>query len=158
MMIRCTVLCLGLLMAACATPYHERGWANLGVDAAAMGGDVYRVQARLNMFSNQERAQDFLFMRAAETAQENGAIGFIILSEQDTTARSAIVTPGTATTTAYGYGNTATATTTYRPPQAYGAVAPGGIITIRLVRDPAPEGLQFYNAAEIIAAVGPRVR
>ncbi|HCK83099.1 MAG TPA: hypothetical protein DHW63_00815 [Hyphomonadaceae bacterium] len=159
---RVSLALAAVLLVACATPYHERGWANLGVDAAPMGGDLYRVQARLNIFSDQARVQDFLMLRAAETAQANGAIGFVILGTQDTTEHSTLIIPGTATTTgsAYGAGNSVygSATTTYMPAQVSDMSAPGGIMMIRLVRAPVPEGLHYLKAAEVIAAVGSRVR
>lgn len=128
-----------------------------------MGGDTYRVNARLNVFSNQNHVQDYLLLRAAETAQANGSVGFVILSERDTTESATVVTPGTSTTTAsaYGAGNSAygSVTTTYTPPIAQTfESAPGGMIMIRLVREPVPEGLVFINAAETIAAISPRVR
>jgi hypothetical protein len=160
--VRLSIALLALALVGCATPYHERGWANLGVDAAPLGGDVYRVQARLNMFSDQSRLQDFLLMRSAETAKAQGAVGFVIVGSQDTTQHSTMIVPGSATTTgsAYGVGNAVygSATTTYTPAQAYNVAVPAGIMTIRLVREPVPDGLQYINSAETIAAIEPRLR
>ncbi len=152
---------LAFALAACATPYGE---ANVfgGVSAAPMGGDVYRIQAQLNAFSSPEMVQDYLLLRAAETAQANGAEGFVIVDSRDATRTSTIVTPGQSYTTAnaYGYGNSAfgSATTTYQPPIANTVVAPGGILMIRLVRQPGEGDNAFLRASDIIAAIGPRVR
>jgi hypothetical protein len=156
------VATLLLSLAACATPYQQNNWFFGGVSAAPMGGDVYRIQAQLNAFSDQSRVQDYILLRAAETAREQGAVGFVVLDAQNTSESGTVVIPGSSQTTASAYkvGNSVygSATTTYSPAQAHTIVRPGGLVMIRLVREPAPAGLQYFNAEELIAAIGPRVR
>jgi hypothetical protein len=158
---KCILAALALTLAACATPYQTGGFAG-GVSAAPLGQDTFRIQAQLNAFSNQSMVQDYLLLRAAETAQQHGAVGFVILGSQDTSQSGTFVTPGSSYTTgsAYRVGNSVygSATTTYTPAQAYNFVKPGGLMMIRLVREPVPEGVQYFSAAELIAAIGPRVR
>jgi hypothetical protein len=147
-------------LAACATPYQESGLSG-GVRAATLGGDSYRIEAHLNAYSSQSTVQDYLLLRAAETAQQQGAVGFIILGAQDTSQSGTVVLPGQSTTNAYAYGagNYAygQSTTTYSPSQAYHVVRPGGMMMIQLVRAPIPQSLQYFNAGEIVTAIGPRV-
>ncbi|MGD9979978.1 MAG: hypothetical protein AB7H66_15640 [Hyphomonadaceae bacterium] len=150
-----------LVTVSCATPYQQSGFTG-GVQALPIGRDTYRVEAALNAYSSQSMVQDYLLLRAAETAQSNGAVGFVIHGAQDTSTTGRVVVPGQATTNAYAYGagNYAygQATTTYTPAQAYNFIRPGGMMMITLVREPVPAGLQYFSASEIIAAIGPRVR
>jgi len=147
-------------LCACSTPYQSSGLSG-GVSAAAMGNDVFRIQANLNGYSSQSMVQDYLLLRAAETALEQGAVGFVILDARDDSRAGQFVVPGSSTTTANvtAYGNTAygTANTTYRPAQAYNFLRPGGILMIGLVRQP-PSDRQYFSAQEIVSAIGPRVR
>ncbi|MEQ1706883.1 MAG: hypothetical protein ABL864_00955 [Terricaulis sp.] len=158
---RSIVFCLALFgLVACATPYQESGFTG-GVTAAPLGGDTYRISARLNAYSDQTMVQDYLLLRAAETALAQGAIGFVILDARDNSRTGTYVAPGSSTTTATvnTFGNTAygTANTTYTPAQAYNFVHPGGILLIGLVRQHDPN-LRYFNAQEISTAIGPRVR
>jgi hypothetical protein len=150
-----------LALTACATPYQESGLLG-GVSASQIGRDTYRIEGRLNAYSSASMLQDYLLLRAAETAASRGAQGFIILGSQGTSQSGTIIIPGQATTTgsAYAVGNTAygQTTTTYTPSQAYNFVKPGGLLMIQLVYDPVPEGMQYFNASEIISAIGSRVK
>lgn len=149
---------LGLV--GCATPYQENGFLG-GVSAVAMGGDVYRISGHLNAFSSQEQLQDFMLLRAADTAIAQGAVGFIILGYEDATRSSTLTSPGESSTTAQvtTYGNTAygTAQTTYTPADTTTFILPGGIALIQLVRNPSA-GQKYLIAADIEQAIGPRVR
>jgi hypothetical protein len=140
-------------LAACATPYQEIGRSG-GVRAVALGGDTYRIEAHLNAYSSQSTVQDYLILRAAETAQQQGAVGFIILGAQDTSQSGTVVIPGQSNTNAYAYGagnsTNGQSTTTYSPSQACHLVWPGGMMLIQLVREPVPAGLQY-------TAIRPRV-
>lgn len=121
-----------LALAACATPYQESGFAG-GVRAEPMGGDVYRVTASLNAMSDQARLQDFLLLRAADTAIEHGAIGFVILGAQ---GNNQVV---------YAVNNN------YVTPLE----RPGGMMMVRLVRQP-EEG--YLDAEQLRDTIGARVR
>jgi hypothetical protein len=149
-----------LALAACATPYQESGLLG-GVSASQIGRDAYRIEGRLNAYSSDGMLQDYLLLRAAETAASRGAQGFIILGSQDTSRSGTITIPGQAITTgsAHAVGNTAygQTTTTYTPSQAYNFVKPGGFLMIQLVYDQVPEGMQYFNASEIISVIGSRV-
>lgn len=78
------LLCaLAVSVGACSTPYRAgtdgllcRGGLGefmcSGVNASALGGDTYRIDASLNRYSSQSTLQDYLLLRAAELALENG--------------------------------------------------------------------------------------
>jgi hypothetical protein len=150
-----------LALAACATPYQEKSGLLGGVSTSQIGRDTYRIEGRLNAFSSGGMLQDYLLLRAAETAASRGAQGFIILGSQDTSRSGTIAIPGQAITTgsAYAVGNTAygQTTTTYTPLQAFNIVKPGGLLMIQIVYDRVPEGMRYFSASEIISVIGSRV-
>lgn len=140
---------LMLGVAACATGYNTRG-----VVAAPLGGDVYRVEANLNQYSNSAMVQDYLLLRAAETALDAGAHGFTVVSNQDTTRQRTFVTGGRAQTQVNAFGHI---TTTYTPPNVTQREFPRGMMVISLVRGASrPEG--YFSAQEIERAIRPRVK
>lgn len=157
--------------ASCATPYRAGSMEGFfcggivgelacgGVTASALGGDAYRIEASLNRYSSQSTVQDYLLLRAAEVAIERGAIGFVIDGSRDTSREGLVVTGGSAWTTGHvdGMGNVS-ATTTYSPVQASSFIRPGRMVVVTLVRAPAPRGVRYFDASEVIAAIGPRVR
>lgn len=75
---------LSIILAGCATPYQELG-ALGGVSAAQTGKDTFRISARTNGYTDPAAAQDFVLMKAAETAQQHGATHFSIIDESDVT-------------------------------------------------------------------------
>jgi hypothetical protein len=138
-----------LALAACATGYNTRG-----VVAVPLGTDLYRVEANLNQHSNQSMVQDYLLLRAAETALQAGAHGFTVVSNQDTTRQRTLMTGGGARTQVNAFG---TATTTYTPPNLTQQEFPRGMMVISLVRGAnRPQG--YFSAQELERAIRPRVK
>lgn len=80
-------LLLAVALAGCATPYQEMG-ALGGVSAAQTGNDTFRISARTNGYTDPAAAQDFVLMKAAETAQQHGATHFAIIDETDVSRTS----------------------------------------------------------------------
>lgn len=145
-----------IAVSACATGYNTRG-----VVAVPLGRDLYRIEANLNQYSNQSMVQDYLLLRAADTAIEAGAEGFVIVSERNTTRQRTFVTGGSSQTTAtvqsfgnYAYGS---ATTTHSAPQIIERTMPGGSIMIELVRNPMATA-RYFSAVDIRTSIGPRVK
>jgi hypothetical protein len=130
-----------------------------GVHSDALGGDRYRVSAQLNEFNSGDDVQDYILLRSAETASEHGMAGFVIESQADQSRSRSTTMPGssytTATATAYGNSASGSGFTTYTPPTVITSHEPGARVTIRLTNDRATP--DFRDAAEIIAAIGPRV-
>lgn len=89
----CLLVCLAL--AGCATPYQEMG-ALGGVNAAQTGKNTFRISARTNAYTDPAAAQDFVLMKAAEIAQQNGATHFAIVDETDVTRTGYAVASGVA--------------------------------------------------------------
>lgn len=148
---RSAVLAALLALAGCATAYGDRNWAGYGVEAAPMGGQMYRVTARLNDVSTEGQLQDYLMLKAAETAQANGAAGFEIVSTQAHTRTGGVSMPGTSNTTASGF-------TTYSPGAFIPLVEPSGTLTIRLISEAQPDNPAYIDASTVIAAIAPRVQ
>lgn len=149
-----------LLISGCATRYQDMT-LGLGVAADAMGGDVYRITALINSSNRPGDLEDFLLLRAAEAAKEQGASGFVVLGHRDETRSDTVVLPGSSHTTANvtGVGGAAygSATTTYIPPQAFEIENPGSAMLIRLVRG-ADRPAGYVDAQVTIDAISPRVK
>lgn len=151
------IIILGLiaLCAGCATPYQEMGFAG-GVSAAQMTDSTFRISARGNGYTNPTVVQDYVMLKAAETAQQHGYTHFVVISAADASSSATIVTGGTARTTFVGNA----AVTTYSPPMAHNIYRPGGDAYIRVINlapgQPPPPGA--IAADEIIRHVGQRVK
>jgi hypothetical protein len=152
---RLAIALLATMLAACSTPYQEMGFDG-GVSAVQMTDTTFRVSARGNGFTSPTAVQDFVMLKAAETAQQHGANYFEVISAADATRNTTIVTGGASRTTFVGN----TAMTTYTPPTATNVVKPGQDAYIRIYRiaqgEQAPAGA--ISADEIIRHVGTRLR
>lgn len=153
-----------LSLAACATPYGEMGLMG-GVDATPIAGGMYRISARGNAYTDPARIQDFVLLRAAETAIEAGYPYFRIQGATDRSREGSFTTPGTSMTTssAFGsattYGNTTTgsawgsSSTTYNLGQTFNFVRPGQDVLIQMLSEPEPGA---FPAQEVLDNIGPR--
>jgi len=92
---RIPILILSVLLAGCATPYQEMG-ALGGVSTAQTGNDTFRISSRTNAYTDPAAAQDFVLMKAAETALKHGATHFAIIDETDVTRTDYAVASGVA--------------------------------------------------------------
>ena len=151
------ILFLGLiaLIAGCATPYQEMGFSG-GVSASQMTDTTFRISGRGNGYTGSTVGQDYVMLKAAETAQQHGYTHFVVISAADASSSATIVTGGTARTTFVGN----TAMTTYSPPMAHNIFRPGEDAYIRVVNllpgQPPPPGA--IAAEEVIRHVGQRVK
>ncbi|UPJ60542.1 hypothetical protein [Bradyrhizobium sp. 192] len=87
-----------LALGGCGTKYQEMGFTS-GVAAQQMTADTWRIQSRGNSYTNSATVQDYVLLKAAETAQAAGGTHFQITSAADASRASTIVTPGTSNTT-----------------------------------------------------------
>jgi hypothetical protein len=148
------VVLLCAVLGGCATKYQEMELTG-GVAAEQMTSDTWRIQARGNGFTNASTVQDYVMLKAAETAQSVGATHFQITSAADASRASTIVAPGTSTTTFSGRS----AITVTSPGSVDTVIKPGQDVYIRVLKlppGPAPQGV--ISAAEIIQFVGPRIQ
>jgi hypothetical protein len=141
-----------LLLCACATPYQ--GLSSVGgVDAQRISGDTYRIVARGNSFTDPATLQDYVLLKAAETALAAGATHFLVGPGQDRTVFGvAPVAPATFIATRRAI--------TFIPAQSVTFVRPGQDVLVRILKVPPrvlpPVGA--FDAREVEAAIGPRVR
>lgn len=89
------------LLAGCATKYQEMGFGG-GVAAQQITADTWRIQSRGNAYTNAATVQDYVLLKAAETAQAAGGSHFQIVSAADASRASTFVAPGSSTTTFVG--------------------------------------------------------
>jgi hypothetical protein len=64
--------------AGCATPYQDMGFSG-GVLAQQMTANTFRIVARGNGYTGTTTVQDYVMLKAAETAIQNGGTHFVIV-------------------------------------------------------------------------------
>jgi hypothetical protein len=81
---------LALCAAACAAPRHrdEIGVVAKTDQVEPLGGDVYRVEAHNDGRSLGIMVLNHIFLRSAETAEQQGAQGFVVLTSAPTADRT----------------------------------------------------------------------
>jgi hypothetical protein len=123
-----------------------------GVAAEPIMTDVYRIKARGNGYTSNATVQDFVLLKAAETALSAGGTHFLVVTESNES--SVGQTPGTVNTSVYGH----TALTTYSPGTTF--VKPGQDVMIRVLRlkpgETPPAGA--FPAQDIARTIGPRLK
>lgn len=82
---------LTLLLAGCATSYHQKGFFGDGYSDYRVNQDKFAVTFRGNEFTDSEDVRRFALVRAAELTLQNGFRYFKILSEKDV-SRQAVET------------------------------------------------------------------
>lgn len=144
-----------LALSACSTPYGKMGLMG-GVEAMPVSNDTVRISAVGNGYTSQGQIQDFVLLKAAETAIARGQTSFTLLGGQDTSSQSYGQTPGTLRMNNFG----GTTFATYNPGFTYNVIKPGQDVLVR-VWSPAP-GEQLppntFNAQEIYTNISPRVQ
>jgi len=146
-----------ILLSGCATGYQRKSWTG-GYTDMKLQDDIFKVSFRGNAYCHQERAEDFVLLRSAEVALENGYKYFIIIDEKSRTQTSAYTTPTTAQTygTASAYGGPGYAsgsysgTTYYSGGQTYILHKPSMVNVIKCFKEkPADASLMIYDAEQI---------
>lgn len=147
---RILLMLLVLVLAGCTTPYQEMGLTG-GVKAEEISYGRYRITSMINGYTPPPLLADYLKLKAAETALENGSRYFVAEHVQDATQIYRYAAPGYIMHT--GYGNFI-----YSAPSVSTAIVPKAYLTIRLVSpDSTPPG-NALDAQEIIDTIGARVR
>jgi hypothetical protein len=153
------------LAAGCATQYQQTGFSG-GVEDTPVNSNTYRILARGNAFTSQERTRDFVLLRASELAIAGGFSHFVILDSQAYAKQSTITMPGTYQSSTHGqasvYGNTAYGSAqtygTYTPPTATTISKPRNEVIVRLLRsDEAGSGVA-YDARMVHGSLAPRLK
>lgn len=149
------VLCMALALGACQTKYAEYD-GNQGVSAYPMGGNLYRITARGNEYTDDGVVVDQILLKAAETALQGGLDTFAIIDAVDNSRRSVSRTPAMASTALIG----GTAMTFVTPSQTHVATLSGAHVMVMVGNLKPGEQLRpgMYNARQTYDAINPRVQ
>ncbi len=90
------VLSLVVLLAGCATPYQSQGLRG-GLRVSQVDSDVFTISFTGNAYTQNQRAYDFVLLRAAELAIDHGMTHFSMMSNQMETRSTVASMP------VYGY-------------------------------------------------------
>lgn len=171
------ILMISLALASCATPYKPMGVMG-GVDDMQISDATYRIRARGNGFTNPERVEDFVLLRASEIAIQRGYPYFIIMQSTDRTRTASATTPGSVETTGFAAGNSFGSTdcrpnclfpqhetdmsmggavgdtkTTYTPAQTHIITKPGAEVIIQLLKSKENVAGIVYDARAVNASL-----
>lgn len=148
----CLIVCA---LAACSTTYGKMGLTG-GVEAMPITNDVYRISARGNGYTDSTTIQDFVLLKAAETALGAGQSSFTILGGQDASSNAYGQTPGTFNSSVIGNN----IFTTYNPGYTYDIVKPGQDVNIRVWSPGSKDVLppNTFNAQQVFDNINPRVK
>ncbi len=159
-----------LALAACAappTPYQPAvSEASYGYSSAPIDPTTWRISFKGNAATERTRVEDYVLYRSAELALEQGARGFVVLMDD---IEKDVAYYGTGYPyNGYGYvfyrGFSNGRRNGYRsrgfydggPSHAVNRYT--GLITIRLYRREAPEGIgPAFDARELVSTLGPRI-
>lgn len=147
-------LFLPMMLTACTASNYTRdgiAWDG-GVEAQMITNDTARVSARGNGFTDRVRINDFVVLKAAETAQEHGFTHFALLGSADNSRVSTYTSPGSAQTNVYGNS----AYTTYNPRVTDTVVKPGVDTVVKFCKQPPNKCEGMLPAHEVVKNLGPK--
>ncbi|MBU6525744.1 hypothetical protein OGR47_01795 [Methylocystis sp. MJC1] len=141
-----------LWSSGCATEYSRDGIGLAGgAEAQMITNDTARISARGNGFTDKARVQDFILLKAAETASARGFTHFAVVSSEDASTESSYTTPSTVQTRVSGN----TAYTTYRPGTRNTVVEPGEDAMVKFCKQGKADACSgMLPANEIIQNLG----
>ncbi len=142
------------LLTGCATKYQTQGLSG-GYSSSQLNENVFRITFKGNGFTDRERTTDFVFLRSAEVALENGYSYFTIVGSTRRLNSSYIATPVQTTTNinsnVYGSSVNTVATTTTFGGDYYKISSPTATNTIACFKDK-PKDFS-YNARIIVKSI-----
>lgn len=153
-------LCVGILLAGCATGYKSSGIGG-GFSETALAPDVYRVKFQGNGYTSPERATDFALLRACELCLKDGYTLFAVVDETkgqqaiDYTMPTTTTTQGTATRTG---ANSAVyrGTSTTSPAITTHIRAPSSGLVVKMLKAGEPDGVRVFDAKWLQASLKKR--
>lgn len=136
---------LALCLAACApSSYREMSaWNGSGAMAEQMTSDTWRIVARGNRSTAPTTIQDFVLLKAAETAKVAGGTHFIIEDASDVGRRVTMAS---------------TASVRLRDGRLRERPGQHAYVKILTLAPGAPAPTNAFNADEIIRYIGPRLK
>lgn len=93
------IIGVGLLLAACATPYQSYGLSG-GVGSQQLNDRLYKIDAKGNGYTSRGRVEDYTMLKASEICRERGFKSFSLVDSRNFNSQSFASTP--ATTSCYG--------------------------------------------------------
>ncbi len=124
-----------------------------GVEAQMITSDTARISARGNGFTDRSRVQDFVLLKAAETASAQGFTHFALIGAEDASSASTFTTPATMQTNVYGNQ----AFTTYNPGVRNTVIKPGADAMVKFCKqDNTSPCSNMLPADEVIQNLGPK--
>jgi hypothetical protein len=122
-----------------------------GVEAQMITNDTARISGRGNGFTDRARVQDFILLKAAETASAQGFTHFAVLGSEDASSASSYTTPSTMQTNVYGNS----AYTTYNPGIRNTVIKPGADAMVKFCKqDKATPCSGMLPADEVVQNLG----
>jgi len=148
---------LTITFSGCASPYGPLGPMGGYTDTKIQEG-LYKIEFKGNGYTSDSKASEFVLLRAAELALQNGYKFFVIIDERNSAKISAFSTPGTSQTIGNAqviggptyYTGTYSGTTYYNPGQTYIITRPIDGITIQcFVGRPININALVYDAQQV---------
>jgi len=158
---------LAALAAGCAQPtaYQPADGSREGYAARRVAGDRWRVSFAGNSLTPRATVEDYLLHRAAEIAREEGAARFQVVTaetEPVTRFRGSSVFVGSGFAFGSGFHRSRAVGAVAIPADARPVTRYDAFMEMRLLPDaPADgpaDGPDVYDAAAVLAAIGPRIR
>jgi hypothetical protein len=154
-------LLLGLAaLGGCASLYAETPYAEAALEAARLDATTLRVAGEVAATTSDARVQDYVLLRAAEETLAAGYGHFEVVERRDSSRVISTRTGGYHVVTDYNGKGDADDEVEYLPEETLTTRRPGATLIVRMLPGPKPPGAsgEVYDAAEVLAFVGPRAR
>lgn len=161
------MLAMTLLVASCATPYGQRGWAG-GYSDEKIDETHYRVTFDGNGKASADRVWAFWLYRCAELTTQKGYTHFTLRKPDEPLARWDNLDPAPSSLRPAAYRAGADEAALLKTRSAGAPVfiyTPGATVTtyhsdavVGFHRDPLPEGLVVFKAQVMLDELGPYVK
>jgi hypothetical protein len=129
-------------------------------EAARLDATTLRVVGEVAATTTDARVQDYVLLRAAEEVIAAGYDHFRVLERRDSSRVISTRTGGYHVVTDYYGKGDADDEVEYLPEETLTTRRPGATLVVRMLAGPKPVGApgEVYDAAEVVAFVGPRGR
>lgn len=156
------LLVLLCVTASACTSYQKMGFSG-GVEEVQLSENAWRVTAKGNGFTRRERVANFVLLRSADLATQNGFKYFIFVDQKEWNQKGTIYTPQQSQTTGSvnTFGNTATLNaTTTTTGGYYTTINKPNAESVVLMFKEKPQNVNgiVYEASFICSSVGPLVK
>lgn len=139
-------------LVGCATSYQPMG-SNGGYEEIKLDENVFRIHFRGNRYTNMERAQDFVFLRAAELTIQSGCNYFAVLKSDTSIPDSTYTRPTSAETRRKVRQANVYSITTTTTGDAYTISTPHTTITVVCFKEKPPGWATIFNATFVAQSI-----